>query len=471
MDFVEVNFDGLVGPTHNYAGLSLGNVASMANRDAVSSPRGAALQGLAKMRALHGRGFAQAVLPPQERPSVGWLRSLGFGGGGDAEVLADAARREPALLALASSASAMWAANAATVTPAPDTFDGRLHLTPANLLAKAHRSIEAETSTAVLRRIFLDAGRFRVHDPLRGGEAFSDEGAANHTRLARGHGGPGVHVFVYGRSGMEGERGGPRRFPARQALEASRAVARRHGIAGDRVVFLAQDPAAIDAGVFHNDVISVGNLDTLFVHERAFGDGAEAIAGIKRMFGAVTGGNLRVVCVPEKRVGLAEAVRTYLFNSQLLGKAGEGCLLIAPEECRRSEVVRGFLEECVADPESPLREVHYFNLRESMRNGGGPACLRLRVVMREEDMAVLGARVLADERLFDELEAWIGRHYREKLHAADLADPALLEESRRALDELTRLLGLGSVYSFQRVAPEARGGEPVWFERKKWRGG
>ena len=25
----EVNFDGLVGPTHNYAGLSYGNVASL----------------------------------------------------------------------------------------------------------------------------------------------------------------------------------------------------------------------------------------------------------------------------------------------------------------------------------------------------------------------------------------------------------------------------------------------------------
>ena len=34
--------------------------------------------------------------------------------------------------------------------------------------------------------------------------------------------------------------------------------------------------------------------------------------------------------------------------------------------------------------------------------------------------------------------------------ADDLADPKLLEESRAALDELTKLLQIGSVYEFQR---------------------
>ncbi len=44
----EINFDGIVGPSHNYAGLSLGNLASARNAGAVSRPRDAALQGLAK---------------------------------------------------------------------------------------------------------------------------------------------------------------------------------------------------------------------------------------------------------------------------------------------------------------------------------------------------------------------------------------------------------------------------------------
>ena len=453
MGCIEVNFDGLVGPTHNYAGLSRGNLASSANRGLVSSPRRAALQGLAKMRMLHERGFMQAVLPPQERPLVAWLRHLGFRGRSDAEVLAVAAGTEPEWLAAASSASAMWTANAATVTPAPDSKDGRLHLTPANLYAMPHRAIEAPFTAAVLRRIFRDAGRFYVHDPLAGGAALADEGAANHTRLAAAHGSPGLHFFVYGRAAARGSReGSPGHFPARQTLEASRAVARRHGIVEERTLYLQQHPDAVDAGVFHNDVICVGHLGTLFVHERAFSNGETAFGEIKRRFAEVAGERLRMVCVPESRVSLAEAVRSYLFNSQLLDLPGGGCLLVAPEECRRSDAVRGFLDECVADPDCPLKEVLFFDLRESMRNGGGPACLRLRVVLRAEDLAALGARVVVDGVILDELEAWVRRHYRETLMPADLADPALLEESRRALEELTGILRLGWIYAFQGVA-------------------
>ncbi len=457
MDCIEVNFDGLVGPTHNYAGLSRGNVASSANRGHVSSPRRAALQGLAKMRALHARGFAQAVLPPHERPAVGWLRHLGFHGRNDAEVLAEAARRGPEWLAAASSASAMWTANAATVTPAGDTRDGRLHLTPANLLAMPHRAIEAKGTTAILRRIFCDAGRFCVHDALSGGDALADEGAANHTRLGWGQGGPGLHLFVYGRSVAARGESGPRSFPARQTLEASEAVARRHGISEANALYLQQHPEAVDAGVFHNDVICVGHLDTLFTHERAFSGGENAHGEIGRRFAEVTGGRLRLVRVPESRVSLKEAVRTYLFNSQLLDLPGGGCLLVAPEECRRSDVVRGYLDECLADPECPLVEVLHFDLRESMRNGGGPACLRLRMVLRGEDLVSLGARVVVDNVLLGELEDWVRRHYRETLAPADLADPSLLEESRRALDELTGILRLGWIYPFQGIAASAPG--------------
>ena len=181
---IDVNFDGIPGPTHNYAGLARGNLAAERNARQVANPREAALQGLAKMRALAARGFPQAVLPPHERPVVAALRALGFAGR-DADVVARAARDAPQLLAACSSAAAMWVANAATVSPSADTADGRVHFTPANLVAHFHRSLEAPTTTRVLRAIFADPRTSSVHDPLPAAPQFGDEGAANHTRFAQ----------------------------------------------------------------------------------------------------------------------------------------------------------------------------------------------------------------------------------------------------------------------------------------------
>ena len=113
-DVREVNFDGLVGPTHNYAGLALGNVASMRHGGLEANPREAALQGLAKMKSLMDAGYAQGVLPPQQRPDLGALRALGFSGS-DERVLARAAGEAPQILRAVCSASSMWTANAATV--------------------------------------------------------------------------------------------------------------------------------------------------------------------------------------------------------------------------------------------------------------------------------------------------------------------------------------------------------------------
>src|SRR5579871_2761022 len=146
----EHQFDGLVGPTHNYGGLSAGNVASTEHEGQVSNPRAAARQGLAKMRFVHDLGVAQAVLPPHDRPSLASLRRLGFRGS-DEEVIARAAEGDGLLLRQCSSASAMWTANAATVAPSSDTADGRVHFVPANLQQMFHRSIETPTTTRILR--------------------------------------------------------------------------------------------------------------------------------------------------------------------------------------------------------------------------------------------------------------------------------------------------------------------------------
>lgn len=443
----EVNFDGLVGPTHNYSGLSHGNIASTGHRAQESRPRDAALQGLMKMRALHDLGLKQAVLVPHERPHVPTLRRLGFSGS-DAEVVTRAAREAPLLLAACSSASAMWTANAATVAPSADTRDGRVHFTPANLVNKLHRAIEAPVTGRVLRAIFSDETVFAHHDPLPAHEALGDEGAANHTRLARDYAGRGVHFFVYGREAQGGDGVGPVKFPARQTREASLAVSRLHGLSEDAVQLAQQSPAAIDAGVFHNDVICVGNLDTLFLHEKAFRD-ASAIPALARAFEKVCGAELRIVTVPEREVSVEDAVRSYLFNSQLVSVRG-GMLLLAPSECEATPRVKAYLDALVASGTSPIREVKYLDVRQSMNNGGGPACLRLRVVLTEKEMARAHQGVFFSEALHAKLAAWVETHYRERLAPKDLGDPALVEESRRALDALTKILGIGSVYDFQR---------------------
>lgn len=442
----EFNFDGLVGPSHNYAGLSFGNVASTGNVRSVSNPREAALQGLAKMRALAQRGFAQALLPPQERPDLGLLRAVGFSGS-DAEVLARAQKEAPAVFASAWSAAPMWTANAATVSPSADTADGRVHFTVANLNNKLHRSGEHAQTTRTLRALFADARHFVVHDALPSTPAFGDEGAANHTRLCAAYGAPGVELFVYGRSEFDPHAPAPSRFPARQTREASEAVARLHRLDPARTVFAQQDPQVIDSGVFHNDVIAVGNGNMLFYHEQAFADEAGTLAALRAAL-ACCGTELVSLRVPASRVSVADAVQSYLFNSQLLSRPDGRMVLVVPQECERNPAVARYLEQLLAT-DGPIAELIRFDLRQSMRNGGGPACLRLRVVLTDAEAAAMHQGVILTDALHARLADWVVRHYRDRLAPQDLADPALIGEIRSALDELTQILGLPSLYPFQ----------------------
>lgn len=436
----EHQFDGLPGPTHNYAALSPGNVASMRHGGRRSDPRAAALQGLAKMRFVRSLGVTQAVLPPHPRPSVPALRRLGFAGS-DEEVLARAAREEPMLLRLVSSGSAMWTANAATVAPSCDAADGRVHLVPANLAAMFHRSIEPSTTTRVLRAIFADPARFVVHDALPGAH-FSDEGAANHLRLAA-PGRPSAHVLAWGRRAF-GEAPAPARFPARQTLEASRAVARLLALAPDAALFPQQLPAGIDAGAFHTDVLAVANGPFLMMHEAAFSDG-EALRGA---LAARLGEAFACVVATEAELPAADAVASYPFNSQVLSLPDGTMAIVAPKDARERPSARAFLDRVVAE-DNPVARVHYLDVRESMDNGGGPACLRLRVPLTDDEAGALGARVVLDDERLDALEAWVRRHYRDRLDERDLVDPSLWREGMAALDELSRLLALGDVYDFQ----------------------
>ncbi|MBN9927392.1 N-succinylarginine dihydrolase [Pantoea agglomerans] len=441
MKATEANFDGLVGLTHHYAGLSFGNEASTRNQLQPSNPRLAAKQGLLKMKALADMGYVQGVIPPHERPNIAALRQLGFGGS-DEQVLAAAGKTAPGLLSAVSSASAMWVANAATVSPSADSLDGRVHLTVANLNNKFHRAIEAPETAWLLRSIFRDDRHFAVHDALPQVAMFGDEGAANHNRLGGAYGERGVQLFVYGRdSSHEGKA--PQRYPARQTREASEAVARLHQLSPESVLYAQQNPAVIDQGVFHNDVIAVSNQQMLFCHQHAFVNQPELLAQLRsRVPGFVA------LEVPENRVSVKDAVETYLFNSQLLSRPDGTMMLVLPEESRQHPGVWRYLCEQV-EADTPLKALKVFDLRESMYNGGGPACLRLRVVLTPQEQQAVNPAVLMNDLLFSTLNNWVDRHYRDRLTQADLVDPQLLREGRDALDELTKLLDLGNVYAFQ----------------------
>lgn len=415
MTLTEINFDGIVGPSHNYAGLSLGNIASASHKGNPSYPRAAALQGLAKMRGNMARGLAQGFLLPLPRPNGALLERLAVDESADR-----------GLLAAAWSASSMWTANAATVSPAPDTADGRCHLTPANLSTMLHRAQEWRDTKRQLDIAFADTAHFAVHDAVPG--SFGDEGAANHMRLCEGHGSLGVEVFVYGRPGGK--------FPARQHEQASRAVARLHGLDPARTVFVEQNPAAIEAGAFHNDVVAVANERVLFAHAQAFADQAAAYEAIRAKFPA-----LEVVEVPASAVSLAETIRTYLFNAQLVTLPDGTMALVVPEECRDSAAVWGWCEAMLAS-NGPIRQVIPVDVRQSMANGGGPACLRLRVVA---DPETVDPRFLLDEATAKRIEAAIARHWPEQIDPADLGSEALAISVRAARASLLETLKLSEL--------------------------
>ena len=415
MPIREINFDGIIGPSHNYAGLSLGNLASTLHRGEVSRPRAAALQGVDKMRANLALGLVQGVLVPQPRPAHDWLAELGT----------DIEGAEVEIAANAMSASAMWAANAATVSPAPDTADGRCHLTVANLRTMPHRSHEWVATLGQLQLAFAGPG-FEVHGPVPA--AFGDEGAANHMRLAPHHGEPGIELFVYGRTG------GP--FPARQHVEASKAIARRHRLDPARTLFIEQSEEAIAAGAFHNDVVAVANERVLFAHAKAFADRDGTLEAISRLMPDV-----EFVEVAEQDVSLADAVKSYLFNAQLVTTPDGAATLIVPEEVRETPSVWAWIERHL-ESNGAIRRVEVVDVRQSMANGGGPACLRLRVAC---DPAMVDPRFLVGEDKLDRIAAAITRDWPEEIATADLQQRSLIKVVERARSALLDVLDLGDL--------------------------
>jgi succinylarginine dihydrolase len=416
MALVEINFDGIIGPTHNYAGLSLGNLASSNNAGATSYPKAAALQGIEKMRANIGLGLAQGFFMPLDRPNHHWLSGLAT----------DMQSAERHIQAAAFSASSMWAANAATVSPAPDTADGKCHLSAANLLTMAHRSHEWTGTLAQLQLAFANERHFAVHGPVP--TPFGDEGAANFMRLSASHDASGIEIFVYGKTG------GP--FPARQHIEASKAIARAHRLDPAKTLFVQQSEMAIVAGAFHNDVVAVANERVLFTHEHAFENPEQVYADVKRLMPEA-----EIIIVPADRVSLADAIQSYLFNAQLVTLPDGGMALILPNEAQENARVWGWLTEMI-DGNGPIRRLVPVDVRQSMANGGGPACLRLRVVA---DPATVDQRFMADATKLDTIKEVVAAHWPETITPDQLGDPDLLDKvrlARLALLEATDLVAL-----------------------------
>ncbi len=432
----EANFDGIVGPTHNYAGLSYGNMASAKHAAKASNPRAAALQGLEKMHLLHSLGLRQGVIPPQPRPALAFLAQLGFHGAPSA-VMENVAKAAPELLPFCYSSSGMWAANAATVTPSIDSAEQKVHFTPANLASTSHRVLEAPFTAHVLRCIFPeDSGYFMHHPPLPSGPLTADEGAANHMRLRAPGSAGNTHVFVYGRdAAREAKR--PQRFPARQSRQAGEAVARLHGVS--RAMHIQQNPVVIDAGVFHNDVIAMSHEQLLIYHAHAFAGPDAAIAALAKQ-------GMTAVCVQEDELSVADTVATYLFNSQIVSLPAGGMAIVAPVECQEHKGAAALVRRWVENAENPIRQVHFVDLRQSMQNGGGPACLRLRVPLTDQEWDAVAPGAKFDDALYAKLTAWVNAHYRDRLLPQDLADPQLADEAMAALAALESILRIGPVY-------------------------
>lgn len=446
-DAYEVNFDAIVGPTHNYSGLSYGNIASQLNQYTISNPREAALQGLKKMKFLADLGIKQAVLPPHERPHIPTLRSLGFTGSAS-EIIRSVHQQFPELLIEVSSAAAMWAANCATVSSSADSADKRVHFTAANLTSKFHRSIETAMTQHILQQIFNDPDHFVHHSPLASQGSFADEGAANHCRFCKEYGSAGIQLFVYGRYGFKRNAAAPKQFPARQTREACEALARLHSLNPDQVVFAQQHPAAIDAGAFHNDVVSVGNKNLFFFHELAFLNSEKVMTEIETKLKKFDT-KLILWKIDDKDISLKDAVDSYLFNSQIVSLPNQ-MALIAPTECEKNIRVKTYLEKSLQHQNCPIKQIHYLNLHQSMLNGGGPACLRLRVVLTQKELSAAHPHIFLNDTLYQQLMDWINKHYRDRLHPNDLADPLLYQENQHALDQLSKILNLKSIYSFQK---------------------
>ena len=436
----EFNFDGLIGPTHNYSGLSEGNIASFNNSKKTSSPLNAALQGLEKMKLLIDLGIPQGIFLPHERPNLNFLRSHGFLGS-DTEIVASAGKNSNLLLNQSYSASSMWAANAATFSPSIDSQDSIAHITPANLFSMPHRRIEAEFTYQQLNIIF-NRSHFKIHKPINPSDLMGDEGAANHLRITNHHLDKGIQIFVYGRDSFQESLN----VVARQSKAASEYIANSHKLDMEQTFFLKQNMKAINSGSFHNDIVSLSTENVFIFHEEAFNDSKNEIKKIRSAFKAED--ECFFIEILKNDIPLDILVNSYLLNSQLVRNPSGDMTFIMPFEVKNYSECTEWLARIKEN--SPIKDFKYIDIKQSMMNGGGPACLRFKIVVNENEFNNINPNFLLTPVLIKKLESLIKNSYRDTLEIRDLADPELINESYTILDNLTQIFKTGSIYNFQK---------------------
>ena len=448
MATTEISFEGIPGPSHSFGGLAYGDFAAMASAGKKSNPRMAAKQCIQKIRLLVERGVPVIILPPHERPALWFLRNIGYRGE-DSQILQTVTESATWLLPVIYSSSGMWCANAATVIPSADAADALCHVVVANLAANLHRSLEPQFVLKVLQRILPESAGFDVQPCIPGNVNLWDEGAANHLRVAQD--GTGLHIFMYGRkAGKSFARLLQNRHHilGRQTDEASLAVARLGHLPSGRILLAQQNQSVIDQGVFHNDVICMSAGMTLIVHEHAVHGWPQFRQELQRRAAALNLGDLNLIELKDKEISVKECVRTYLFNSQLVQLPDRKLLIVCPAGCQRSKQAAVALKK-IQSAMGPALTTEFIDLSESLANGGGPACLRLRVRVTEKQLqAVSRLAFIASPELLDRLETTIDRRYRDDLMLSEFRDPAFAQECLRTLDEVSRLLGYSPIYSF-----------------------
>ena len=253
---------------------------------------------------------------------------------------------------------------------------------------------------------------------------------------------PGFQIFVFGSTAFDAHHD----IIARQAEEISQAVSTQHQLDPDRVLFLKQNEQAINSGSFHNDIVSLANEEVFIFHQEAFADRVELERVLHHMKDHVKG--FHPIEILSEDISLDDLVSSYLLNSQLITVKNNEMMMLLPEEVQNHPNCMRWLDEIKSS--SPVKHIEFVDIRQSMMNGGGPACLRFKTVVNNDEFDKINKKFLLSPKKLMDLRALVSKHYRDQLNPEDLLDIKLMQESYTFLDELTQLLDLGAIYNFQK---------------------
>ena len=321
-----------------------------------------------------------------------------------------------------------------------DNIDNAIHITVANLNSMMHRSIEPKFTYKMLKRILNK--KVNINKSLLNLPNIGDEGAANHIRIAERHNVPGYQIFVYSSENISHAK-----TIERQSLIGSKLIARKNCVEDQRVFYLQQSNRAIRYGSFHNDIVSTANENIFIYHEEAFESTQELKVILAKLKKLVP--NFKPIKILNSEIDLQTIVSSYLLNSQLISLPSGGMMFLLPSEVKQYPNCMQWLEKISAEEE--IKKIKFIDVKQSMRNGGGPACLRLRMIFNENEISSVNKNFLLDDNKIDLLTNLIENKYRDRLQPDDLLDPNLADESLEILDALTKIFKTGSIYNFQKI--------------------